>query len=96
MINPWPRFFPNLNDAPYGLLPSNKQLEIFNDLFLKKPTFLTFNTPPQIKIFFKIVAVSLFLLYWPMAEGGSEWHFWGGYAICFSGSKLTLVYGNDM
>ena len=79
-ISPTPglRFSPNLasysNDSPYCLLPSCKRLETFNERFggkmPKNPTFwhlIPLN--PWIKIlFFKNMAVSLFLLYWPLTS----------------------------
>ena len=54
---------PYSNDAPYCPLPSCKKLETFNDRFPRKCQKPQLN--PQIKIFFKIQAVSLFLLYGP-------------------------------
>ena len=72
-LNPQIKIFPKYsNDASYCPLPSCKKLEIFNDRFprkyLKIPNFRHLIPHSRIKIFFKIPAVSLFLLYWPLTS----------------------------
>ena len=58
------------NDAPYCLLPSCKKLESFNGQFCRKCKKKTNfrHLIPRLRLFFKIPALSLSLLYWPLTS----------------------------
>ena len=62
---------PPSNDVPYCLLPSCKKSETFKELFRRKchktQIFDTWSPLiPGLRLFFKIPAMSLFSLYWPL------------------------------
>ena len=61
---------PIADDVPYCLLVSYKNFETFNEPSQRKcPKIQIFDTKspliPGLRFFFKILAISLFLLYWP-------------------------------